>query len=318
MSDPGVDCVYVAAGKEDARLTRICVASVRHFYPDIPIRLLRGGCVEQRLILELQAAWGVELADVPSADYGWGYVKLEPCFMRQTHRFLMLDSDTALVGPILDWARESDAPFIVDNVERSPADRIRHFYDWERLRHIDPQALPTEFVFNSGQWIGTSGIMSRDDFNLWVKWEFPRVLLHEQCFFPGDQGVLNYVLNQKAGLERVRVERRHMMRWARHDLADIRWEDVALGDRSPHRQAVHWAGPKHARLETAPLSELLLRFERKHYERLGGGESLRRRRAREYQLKHHAYGMRRMIAKGLGRLQRGIDGVTGSGKRETK
>ena len=40
MSTPGrkVDCIYVTAAAHDARYTRICVASIRYFYPEIPIK----------------------------------------------------------------------------------------------------------------------------------------------------------------------------------------------------------------------------------------------------------------------------------------
>ena len=41
----GIDCVYIAASTLDARLTRICVAHVRYFYPTIRIKLLVGGAL---------------------------------------------------------------------------------------------------------------------------------------------------------------------------------------------------------------------------------------------------------------------------------
>src|SRR5580693_2301981 len=76
-----VDCIYIAASAADARYTRICVASVRYFYPEIPIRILAGGTLQRGLAAELRKCWNVEIADLPIyGDYGWGFVKLEALF----------------------------------------------------------------------------------------------------------------------------------------------------------------------------------------------------------------------------------------------
>jgi len=74
------NCIYVAASAHDFRCTRICVASIRYFYPDIPIRLLVGGRLQPGLSHELTRYWNVEVADHPGGDYGWGFVKLEALF----------------------------------------------------------------------------------------------------------------------------------------------------------------------------------------------------------------------------------------------
>jgi hypothetical protein len=96
------DCIYIAACARDARLTRICVASIRYFYPDIPIRILAGGPLQSGLAEELHRYWGVELVDLPRGDYGWGLVKIEPLFGPAGQRFLVMDVDTVFTGRVLD------------------------------------------------------------------------------------------------------------------------------------------------------------------------------------------------------------------------
>src|SRR6266852_5165282 len=98
VQDQVIDRVYIAASARDARYTRICVASVRYFYPDIPIRLLVGGHLQRGLARELQQYWNVGTADLPRGEYGWGFVKLEALFAPPGERFLVLDSDTVLTG----------------------------------------------------------------------------------------------------------------------------------------------------------------------------------------------------------------------------
>jgi hypothetical protein len=268
-----VDRVYICASTLDSRYTRICVASIRYFYPDVPIRLLVGGHLQRGLADEVQRHWDVGTADLPRGDYGWGFVKLEPLFGQPGEKFLVLDSDTVLTGEVLDIWNESPASFLVDDEEQSEADTKRLYYDWEKVRKIDPNARPPRFVFNSGQWFGTAGVLTRDDFAPWVEWTLPRKLRHPKLFMPGDQGILNYVLNQKAEIDGLLVERRQIMRWPAHSMAGLNAETVSK--RSAEPRIVHWAGVKKARQGDMIGGDLLAYFERVYYQRLPVGEAQR-------------------------------------------
>jgi hypothetical protein len=268
-----VDRVYICASTLDSRYTRICVASIRYFYPDIPIRLLVGGRLQRGFADEVQRHWDVGTADLPRGDYGWGFVKLEPLFGQPGEKFLVLDSDTVLTGQVLDIWNEFPAPFLVDDEEQSEADTKRLYYDWEKVRKIDPNARPPRFVFNSGQWFGTAGVLTRDDFAPWVEWTMPRTLRHPEHFMPGDQGILNYVLNQKAATDGLRVERRQIMRWPGHSMGGLDAETVSKRAAAP--RVVHWAGVKKARQRDMIGAELLERFEKVYYKRLPVGEARR-------------------------------------------
>jgi hypothetical protein len=263
---PIIDCIYIAASKLDARFTRICIASVRYFYPEVPIRLLSGGRLQRGLAAELLRYWGVRIADVPAGDYGWGYVKLEPLFGPPGERFLMLDSDTVLTGSILDEWKDCDAPFLVDNEQYSESNIRARYYDWRKVGEIDPSAQPPLFVFNSGQWLGTAGILTREDFGPWLEWTFPRRLRHPEHFFPGDQGILNYVLNQKAMLDGLRIECRKIMRWPGHGLQGLDAKIVSARAAMP--LIVHWAGMKKIRQQDMVGADLLSYFEQIYYQRL--------------------------------------------------
>jgi hypothetical protein len=269
-----VDCIYIAASARDARYTRICVASVRYFYPEVPIRLLISGSLQWGLTEELQRYWNVRAADLSSkGNYGWGFVKLEPLFGPRGKRFLVLDSDTVLTGPVLGVRSDSEAPFLVDEEEQSEDDTQRLYYDWRKVRAVDPSAQPPAFVFNSGQWFGTAGVLTRADFASWVEWTMPRRLRHPKLFMPGDQGVLNYVLNQKAVLGAFPVECRQIMRWPAHSMDGLDAENVAKGTAVP--RIVHWAGLKKARQRDMLGANLLAFFEKVYYSRLPAGQTRR-------------------------------------------
>src|SRR5262249_26239789 len=213
------------------------------------------------------------LADIPVGDYGWGFVKLEALFGPPGERFLVLDSDTALTGPILDSWTDSDAPFLVDNEEQPDSANKELYYDWRRVREIDITACPPRFFFNSGQWRGTAGILTRDDFAPWVEWTFPRKLRHSKYFMQGEQGLLNYILNKKAMLDGLRVECRPIMRWPGRESPGLDPERVATKTAEP--LIVHWAGLKKARLSQMNGFGLLSFFEKNYYRRLPGGAAPR-------------------------------------------
>ena len=250
------------------------MASIRYFYPEVPIRLLVGGRLQRGLADELQQYWDVGTADLPMrGDYGWGFVKLEVLFGPPGEKFLVLDSDTVLTGRVLDVWSECRAPFLVDDEKQFEPDTKRLYYDWEKVRKIDLNARPPRFVFNSGQWFGTAGVLARDDFAPCVEWTMPRRLRHPEHFMPGDQGILNYVLNQKAAIDGLRVERRQIMCWPSHSMDGLDAETVSKRAAAP--RVVHWAGVKKARQRDIIGADLLAYFEKVYYQRLPAGEARR-------------------------------------------
>lgn len=268
MSRP-LDVIYIAVSAHDARFARICAASVRHFYPDVPVKLLPGGPLEPGLADEMARYWNVGMADVPPGDYGWGYVKLEPLFGRDGERFLMLDSDTALAGPVLDAWAETTAPFVVDDELQSEEDTRRLYYDWRRLRAIDPAAAPPAFVFNSGQWFGTAGVLAREQFAPWIEGVMPPRLRHPECFMPGDQGVLNYLFNSLSQAGVLDVARRKIMRWPGHGMDGL--DAAAIAAKRAPPVVIHWAGMKRASLGEMVGADVLRFFEKLYYARIPGG-----------------------------------------------
>jgi hypothetical protein len=264
------DCIYIAACARDARLTRICVASIRYFYPDIPIRILAGDILQRGLVKELHRYWGVELVNLPRGDYGWGLVKLEPLFGPAGQRFLVMDADTVFTGRVLDVRAESEAPFFVDDEKLSDADFKRLYYDWDRIREIDPRVQPARAAFNVGQWFGTAGWVKREEFDPWVEWTLPRRLRYPEYFMGGDQGVMNYVILQKEAFEGLHIERRTIMRWPGNSMEDLDVESVSKGTAPP--LVIHWAGMKKTLLRGMVGAELLLFFEKFYYQSLPAGK----------------------------------------------
>jgi hypothetical protein len=271
MSDyrKGVDVIYLATCSRDARLTRICVASIRYFYPDVPIKLLPGESLQPGLAEELQKYWNVGLVDLPVGDYGWGLVKIEPLFGPPGQKFMVMDVDTVFTGRILDVRAQSDAPFFVDDEQLSDPDSRTLYYDWDKLRDIDPKVQSAIPAFNVGQWFGTAGLVKREEFDRWIEWILPRRLIYQQYFMGGDQGVMNYVLLQKEAFEGLRIERHTIMRWPAYSMDGLDLDSVA-NKRAPPL-VIHWAGLKKTFLHDMIGGDLLQFFEDFYYRKLPGG-----------------------------------------------
>jgi hypothetical protein len=268
-ADLGVDRIYLAACARDARLTRICLASIRYFHPDAPIQILAGDVLQRGLAAELKRHWNVDVADLPPGDYGWGLVKLEPLFGPPGQRFLVMDVDTIFTGRVLDLRRESDAPFLVDDEQLSDADFKRLYYDWEKLAEIDPKVQSARKAFNVGQWFGLAGLIAREDLDPWVEWTLPRRLRYPDLFMGGDQGVMNCAVLQKEAFEGLKIERRTLMRWPGHSMEGLGLASVA--GRTAPPLVIHWAGMKATFLRDMVGGELLQFFEDHYYRQMPFG-----------------------------------------------
>lgn len=264
-----VDVIYLAACSRDARLTRICLASIRYFYPDVPVKILAGDILQTGLAAELKRHWNVDVAELPEGDYGWGLVKLEPLFGPPGQRFMVCDVDTVFTGKILDVRAGSDAPFFVDDEQLSDADFKRLYYDWDALASADPDVQSARKAFNVGQWFGTAGIVAREDFDGLVEWTMPRRLTRPEVFMGGDQGIINYVVLKKEALQGLKVDRHTFMRWPGNGMHDLT-VDAVIGRTAP-ALVVHWAGMKSIFLRNMVGGDVLSFFEGYYYSRLPMG-----------------------------------------------
>src|SRR3954471_12546197 len=186
-----IDRVYIACHRRDLRLTKICVASIREWYPTLPIYLLKDEFNGAFNTTDLEERWNVRVWPLQERIFGWGFIKLEPLFMSERIRFLVLDSDIAFVGPVLDVLARESADFVVQQ-EAQPASEIpRLYFDPEIMSRRDSEFPGVSFTFNSGQLVATGGLLRRDDFESLVHWSAPRRVAQPDAFNASDQGVLN-------------------------------------------------------------------------------------------------------------------------------
>ena len=252
------------------------MASIRYWYADIPIKLIKDQGAGDFDTREIEECFNVGVLDTGKRKFGWGFSKLEPLFLESNEKFLVLDADTAFAGPVLTMLDQYPEPFIVDD-ETQPPDEIKKLYfDPAALAQLDPSFVPCGKNFNSGQWVGTSGMVTRQDFADVVQWNFPPAIKYPNMFMQGDQGVLNYVLEKSANSGSIGMARAPLMWWAPRDLQDL---DIRLMTHcSPYKRIIHWAGCKLYGASPMPRADILDFFEQSYYSKMRGGQFLRRAR----------------------------------------
>jgi len=260
--------IYIAGHKLDLRFTRCCVASIRRWYPRIPIVLIRDESMGAYSTEELEKHWQVDVFKTPRRRLGYGFGKLEPLFLPTKERCLILDSDIAFLGSVLAVLEKFDEDFIVADNPNPPEDISKYYFDLPKLRSMDPDFIFPGYIFNSGQIVATTGILRREDFEPFLRFDEPPVHIYPNIFDFGEQGVLNYILMKKFQLNQITLRRVPFMWWAGW-LDENRVKIRQLKRYSPYRVLVHWAGYKrHTPLDLIRNAHILRHFESLYYSRI--------------------------------------------------
>jgi hypothetical protein len=262
-----IDRVYVATHRGDLAFTRICVASVRRWYPDIPLYLIKDEIHGSFSTRDIEHYWGARVYQTRQRHFGWGFAKLEPLFDAPGIRYLILDSDIVLLGRVIDALEAFSEDFVVQE-ERQPAEKVKPLYfDVDALRErFDPAFRGPAFTFNTGQYVASSGALTRDDFDDVVEWSSPPRVRRADIFNPSEQGVLNYVILRALAAGRLTVARSPFMKWGAEELRSF---DVRrLDSQSPYPYVIHWAGLKARRMRDMLRADILREFENAYYRRM--------------------------------------------------
>ena len=259
-----VSKIVVAAYKHDYWLAEICMSSIRYWHPEIPIALLYDFSCGAVDFSRAQQRYGFEVIDLPIKKFGWGLSKIEYLFHPGNERVLVLDADTILLGPVLDYLNTFEDDFIVsadEHAEPYAAWMGKYYYDYTVLQTIDAGFQFPGYSFNTGQFVATTGIVNREDFAKLIEWKNFPTLLQKQVFACADQGILNYVLPLKEQEGLLTIGKANFMMGIRYDAV----EKVTVDDQQQKRGrhfVLHWAGGGNTKSLRFMQRNDLLRFYR--------------------------------------------------------
>lgn len=270
-----IEGVVISCYTSDVQLARLCVASIRCWYPHIPIWLLKDRHYGDFNTREIERYWNVRVYPGRQRNLGWGFGKLEVMTELPARRLLLLDSDIVFAGRVLDRLESFDEHLIVDKEDFDAAGVEEQFFPLDRLRQLDSKFEFPGYGFNSGQIVATTGHITKQDFDGLLDWQ-TRTVLQPEVFKKGEQGLVNYIVLRKEQQGKLTIRREPFMIWpGKAALA----EHIQVKDFTPegrHQQLIHWAGLRWGKaLEEMPRSEILVHFERLYYRRVPFGAWLR-------------------------------------------
>lgn len=263
-----IDCIYINTYRKDFWFARICVASIRYWYPDVPIKLIKDYGAGDFDTSVVERVFHVGVMDTGGKSFGWGFGKFEPLFQERRERFLFMDADTIMIGPVLD-VLPAHADFVVD-LEELPKEKLHHLYfDPSAVLSYDPEFVFPGYAFNTGQWVGTSGLLHRKDFEPHVLWEPSPRIANPKVFKQADQGIMNYVLFRQQQQGKLTLVRHPLMIWP----AEGRSEHVLVEPIAAHSGQypliMHFAGMKGRGVHAYPHKDILLFYEDQYYKSAG-------------------------------------------------
>jgi hypothetical protein len=260
-----IDKIYINSHRYDLELTRTCVASVRYWYPDIPVYLIVDYSNGRIPATRMMKTWDLKILDTGKQHYGWGFGKFEPLFLKNNDRFLVLDADTVMTGPVLDKLKELEADFIVDE-EVQPLEKFKTlYYDPVKAREMFPGFNYPGYSFNTGQWIGKSDVLKKEDFNDFVTWTPSPKLKHPEYFKQADQGIFNLLIHIKEMQQKIAVKKMPLMIWPENGNADFIQLASIVQKKADAPFVIHWAGIKFKALTEYPRADILQFYQQFYY-----------------------------------------------------
>lgn len=237
--------VIIACYKKDYWLTEICCSSIRHWYPDIPVSVIYDYSKGSVDFSKLVNKFGVSVIDLPIKKFGWGLSKIEALFLPERERVLILDSDTVFLGHVIDYLNQFQEDFVVsaDWHSEPHAQWMKEcYFDMNSLSQIDSQFEFPGYSFNTGQFVATTGLLKRSDFESVIEWhEFPEIK-QPKVFACVDQGILNYILPKAEKENQLTIGKADFLMGIRYpDAADVKVGELASKS-NPRNKILHWAG----------------------------------------------------------------------------
>jgi hypothetical protein len=272
--------IVIICYKHDYFFTKVCVASIRYYYPNIEIFLVKDLIAGKFSTKKLETSFNVKKLDLGKQKYGWTSAKV--FFLLSTKmrkkKYLVLDSDIVFVGPVLLKLRKklNEADFIVSpEYHNKPGGKSFNFlyYDlkWAKKKFLNFDY--PGFAFNTGATVVTPGLIKIKNllpYFLPTKYPFwnPKF---KQRLCSKDQSLLNIIFPYYDKQKNIKLRLASFMWWSESKIVrkKITLNEVKKG-KNPY--LIHWAGyNKDVGLLNLTRSDILSFFLKHYYSKLSFG-----------------------------------------------
>jgi len=273
-----IDAIVIVTYKHGYFLSRLCVASIRYFYPNIDIYLVKDCLNGSFDSAELERAFNVKVLDLGISKFGWSAAKVHLMFAEQFRgrKVLSLDNDIIFAGRFLEALSETaeQFDFVVDpdfQVDPRGAAVKRHYYDYDKVLEFDPAFQYPGYVFNGGQMVITPGLLDKNKLKCVFDLDAFPFYNKLDVFYQYDQSLLNYFLPRQAQDGAIRLGTFPMMRWS--DGEEVKSLSLdRLKEGKDYQFLIHYAGVLRVTdLSKMTRSDILLFFEDYYYDHVPSG-----------------------------------------------
>ena len=99
--------IVVCCNKRDFFFAKICIASIRYYYPEIAIELVKDAGNGNFDTKDMENVFNVKLIDLGIKKLGWSGAKFHYLYqMPKGKKVLLLDADIVFTGPFLERMKE--------------------------------------------------------------------------------------------------------------------------------------------------------------------------------------------------------------------
>lgn len=266
--------------------TRICCASIRYFYPDADIYIIKDNLAGEFSTTEMEQALNVKQLDLGIDKYGWSAAKVHLLASDKFkgQRVFSLDCDIVLAGRFLDdlYQKTEGADFVLDpDYAADTTSKIfkKHYFDIDTIKAIDPDYAYPGYAFNGGQAIVRTGKVSKEMlapyFDVSTFPFYKRLDIMPQA----DQSLLNYVLPTLERQGKIKITPVNFMLWSDEDKTKtLSLDKIKEGKEYPY--VIHWAGVlRVSHLDVMTRPDILHFFENYYYSKVPFGGIIKRARA---------------------------------------
>lgn len=270
--------IVIFCNKKDFFLTKILIASIRYYYPEIEIYILKDYLNGFFNTSEVERFFSIKIMDLGIKKYGWAAAKVHFLISKKFEfgKFLLLDSDIVFIGKFLEELYEksiaSDVAVSTHASDDPYSDFVKEtYYSYDFLKKYDPFFKFPGYFFNTGQMIVKSNIIKPNeiidffDLSHFPYWKSLDVLPLV------DQSLLNFILPLKEQKGELKIYKGNFMIWSESQEAQkFELDKIKKGIGYPF--LIHWAGAVRVpMLNKMTRFDILNFFEEFYYEHIPYG-----------------------------------------------
>ncbi len=267
-----IDKVYIPCCKSDFYLARICIASIRYWNNNIPVRLIKDYSKGDFSTSGIERFPDVEVIDYKIRNLSY-YAKLVPFFQETNERILIADSDTVWMCDMAEILSGFDEDFIADGYAppHTEAEMNRWFFRFPKLLEVFPGYNYPGFLFNVGHFACNTDCITVAELDKLLIWkENPEPRFGKLFFY--EQGILNFIIAEKIKEKKITCRNVKLHKWGwDEEIASLTIQGIQ--ERKGHPYLIHWYGQKNGLLRFLP-GYRILKFYENYYFSLGNNPSL--------------------------------------------